>query len=61
VAGSIGQSLKALLLRVDHNHCNDAIYGLASDINGNIFNKIYSIFIRSFSRELFVSPWLSIA
>ena len=31
VAGSIGQSLKTLLLSVDHNHCKDATYGLGSE------------------------------
>ena len=56
MAGSIGQSLKTSLLSVDHNHCNDSTYGLGSDVNGNIVNKIYSfLFVRfqeSFSFHL---------
>ena len=35
----------------DHKHCNDATYGLGSDVNGNIVNNIYSLFVCSYSRE----------
>ena len=56
VAGSIGQSLKTLLLSMDHNHCNDTTYGLDSDVNVNLVNRIYSfLFVRfqeSFSFHL---------
>lgn len=57
VAGNVGQSLKTLLLSVDHNHCNDPTFRLASDVNGNIFHTVYSFcfvfcFHESFSFQL---------